>query len=71
MENIDSSHHGNRYKAEPACEHCEGVEEHESWCATQDGMVHYAYGIVAEAAMLTAGDVLRLHALGIVWANVH
>jgi hypothetical protein len=60
-------YHCNRYNAQAACEHCEGVIRHEPWCITRDQLVHYAYQIVAEPSRLTLGDSLILHSLGVVW----
>ena len=28
--------HCNKYAADSACVHCEGIIRHESWCATQN-----------------------------------
>ena len=52
MNNIDSASH-HRYSADLACPHCQGVAEHESWCATRDPKVSYAFAIVRESAKLT------------------
>jgi hypothetical protein len=63
--------HSNRYNAQAACEHCEGVIRHEPWCITLHPTVHYAYLILANPSKLTVGDALILHSLGVVWgANV-
>lgn len=59
--------HSNRYSAQSACEHCEGVVRHESWCITRDPVVYYAYQIVVEPGKLTVGDALILHSLGVTW----
>ncbi len=59
--------HSNRYNAQAACEHCEGVVRHESWCITRDPVVYYAYQIVVEPSQLTVGDALILHSLGVTW----
>ena len=69
MNNIDSSHHSGRQSAGKACEHCQGVAEHETWCVTRDPRVCYAYEIVAEASKLTFSDTLILHSLGVSWAE--
>ena len=68
MNNIDSASH-HRYSAEFACRHCQGVGEHESWCATKDPKVSYAFAIVQESTKLTVGDSLILHSLGVAWTD--
>ena len=61
--------HSNRYSAQNACEHCEGIVRHESWCITVHPDVYYAYQIVVEPSALTVGDGLMLHALGVSWVG--
>lgn len=61
--------HSNKYNAEAACEHCQGVVHHEPWCITRSKDVLYAYESVMDADKLTAGDRLILHALGVSWTN--
>lgn len=61
--------HSNKYNAEAACEHCQGVVRHESWCVTRSEVVLYAYEAVLHAEKLTEGDRLILHALGASWTN--
>ncbi len=61
--------HSNKYSAEAACEHCEGVVRHEPWCITQSSVVLYAYEAVLDADKLTEGDRLILHALGVTWTG--
>ena len=61
--------HSNKYSAEAACEHCEGVVRHETWCITQSSDVLYAYEAVLDADKLTEGDRLILHALGVAWTG--
>lgn len=65
--NQTTRYHSNRYHAQAACEHCEGIIRHESWCITRDPEVYYAYQIVADPATLTPGDALILHSLGVIW----
>ena len=60
-------YYSNRYHAAAACEHCEGIIRHEAWCITRDPNVYYAYQIVADPALLTIGDALILHSLGVRW----
>jgi glycerol-3-phosphate cytidylyltransferase-like family protein len=62
--------HHNRYNAQTACEHCDGVIRHEPWCITLNSTVYYAYRIVAEPSALTFLDALILHALGVSWSRV-
>lgn len=61
--------HSNRYSADSACEHCEGVVRHEAWCITVSSIVLYAYQVALDATKLTIGDQLILHALGVVWRD--
>jgi hypothetical protein len=61
--------HSNKYSAEAACEHCEGVVRHEPWCITRSSDVLYAYEAVLDADKLTEGDRLILHALGVTWTG--
>lgn len=61
--------HSNRYSAETACEHCQGVVRHESWCITRDPIVSYACQIVLDPSKLTVGDTLILHSLGVIWGS--
>jgi hypothetical protein len=61
--------HSNKYSAEAACEHCEGVVRHELWCITRSSDVLYAYEAVLDADKLTEGDRLILHALGVTWTG--
>jgi len=59
--------HSNRYNAQAASAHCEGVIRHEPWCITLHPTVYYAYQIVADPTKLTVKDALILHSLGVVW----
>jgi len=59
----------NRYNAQAACEHCQGVIRHERWCITRDQLVYYAYQIVTDSSKVTIGDSLILHSLGVVWGE--
>ena len=61
------TYHTNRYCAQAKCEHCEGIIRHEPWCITGNSRVYYAYQIVAESTVLTLGDSLILHSLGVTW----
>ena len=61
------SSHSNRYSADSACGHCDGVIRHELWCITQNTSVQYAYQAVSDPDHLSAGDKLILHALGATW----
>jgi hypothetical protein len=38
-------YHSNRYHAQAACEHCEGIIRHERWCITLDAAVYYAFQV--------------------------
>ncbi len=59
--------HSNRYSAESACWHCDGVIRHEPWCVSQNTTVRYAFQVVADPARLSDQDCLILHALGTAW----
>jgi hypothetical protein len=59
--------HSNRYSADKACEHCEGLLRHESWCITNSELIRYAYQVLHDASKLGTGDLL--HALGVRWAD--
>jgi hypothetical protein len=59
--------HSNQYSADSACGHCDGVIRHEAWCVTQNAGVHYAYQVVLDPGLLSTGDHLILHALGVAW----
>jgi hypothetical protein len=59
--------HSNRYSADAACAHCDGVIRHEPWCATQSEDVHYAFRVLVDSKQLSPGDELSLHALGVSW----
>ena len=62
-------YHSNRYHAQAACEHCEGIIRHEPWCITRDPVVFYAFEVVADPSKLTVGDSLILHSLGARWVD--
>ncbi|HZP24276.1 MAG TPA: hypothetical protein VFB04_12560 [Terriglobales bacterium] len=62
-------YHSNKYSADKACEHCEGVVRHEEWCITRNGVVAYAYEAVVDPSKLTWEDQLILHALGAAWSG--
>jgi len=53
--------------AKDACSYCGAAEQHEGWCFTTNVAVRYAYEIVLGSKELTAGDVLILHSLGVIW----
>ena len=57
----------NKYSADLACAHCDGVIRHEPWCITQNASVQYAYRVVSDPARMSRGDRLILHALGGTW----
>jgi len=62
-------YYSNRYNAQAACEHCEGIIRHEHWCIRLNPGVSYAFGIVADPRKLTIGDGLILHSLGVIWGE--
>jgi len=59
--------HSNRYSADSACNHCEGIIRHESWCFTQNAYVHYAYQAALFPNQLSLEDRIILHAWGVAW----
>jgi len=71
LHNKSVSYHGNRYNAQSACQHCEGVVHHEPWCLTINPVVHYACEIVAYPDKLTTGDAIVLDSLGVLWSHLH
>jgi hypothetical protein len=60
-------YHSNRYHAQSACPHCQGVIRHEPWCILRSPDVCYAFQIIVEPGKLTIGDALILHSLGVAW----
>jgi hypothetical protein len=50
-----------------ACMYCQGIFEHERWCATRDANVSYAFQIACDGSKITLGDALILHSLGVAW----
>ena len=63
------SYHSNRYNAQSACQHCQGIISHERWCLTLNPVVHYACEIVLYPNKLTIGDAIILHSLGVAWSK--
>ena len=61
--------HSNKYSADTACEHCDGIVRHEPWCITGCPVVMYAYEAVLDSDKLSEGDRLILHALGVEWTG--
>jgi hypothetical protein len=59
--------HSNRYTADSACLHCDGVIRCEPWCATQSENVHYAFQLLSDSNLLSLADEINLHALGVTW----
>jgi hypothetical protein len=59
--------HSNKYSADLACGHCDGVIRHEPWCITQNASVRYAYQVITDPTHLSLADHLILHALGVTW----
>lgn len=56
-----------RPNAKEACPHCGSAQQHECWCVTTNLSVRYAYAVVLSSSLLTPGDVLILHSLGVIW----
>jgi hypothetical protein len=60
---------GNQYHSEDSvCAHCDGVICHEPWCIALSADGGDAFWVVLGSDRLSAGDELRLHALGVAWA---
>lgn len=53
--------------AKNACPHCGSRHQHEAWCVTTNLNVRYAYAVVLSSKLLTPGDALILHSLGVIW----
>ena len=62
-------YHSNRYNAQAACPHCEGVIRHEAWCSVVNQLVWYAFQVVTDPTRMSVGDTLILHSLGVSWAE--
>jgi hypothetical protein len=69
MNNTNSAYNSKQRSAQPTCALCEGVLEHESWCAIRDPGASYAYQIVVDESKITPGDSLILHSLGVAWGD--
>ena len=67
--NANFAPHSKQRSAQAVCALCEGVFEHESWCAIRDPGASYAYQIVLDASKITPGDSLILHSLGVAWGQ--
>lgn len=63
-------YHCNKYSADKACEHCEGIIRCTPWCITVNANIRYAYSIVLDSRKLTYEDTLILHALSASWSDV-
>jgi glycerol-3-phosphate cytidylyltransferase-like family protein len=70
-QNNSVSYHSNRYHAQSACQHCEGVIRHKHWCLALNPIVRYACEIVIHPDRLTIGDAIILHSLGVRWLHLH
>lgn len=57
----------NQYNVAKACEHCEGVVRHESWCVSESPAIYYAWAIVHYSGIVTEEDRIHLHGLGVAW----
>jgi hypothetical protein len=64
-----SGSHTNQYSTDAVCGHCDRFSYHEHWCITQNTSVRYAYQTVADPGLLSLGDHLILHALGVAWTK--
>jgi hypothetical protein len=51
------------------CQYCDGIFEHQSWCAMREPRVLYAYRLLADASTMTLADSLILHSLGVAWVE--
>jgi hypothetical protein len=69
QQNESDSGSNNQQVERPICDHCAGITDHERWCITRNAVVSYAFGIVSRASLLTLGDELILHALGVRWSR--
>lgn len=64
---ISPVYHTNKYTADSACEHCQGIIRHETWCITKNANVLYAFDILIHIENMTEQDKIILHALGVIW----
>lgn len=62
--------HSNKYYADAACEHCEGIIRHERWCIAVNSKVQYAYAVFLDADRLTDEDRIHLKGLGVIWQDL-
>jgi hypothetical protein len=67
--NANFALHSKQRSAQAVCALCEGVLQHELWCAIRDPGASYAYQIVLDASKITPGDSLILHSLGVAWGQ--
>jgi len=67
MMNSNPAYPSHQHHAQSTCEHCQGVFEHESWCASKEPRVAYAFEIAANGSKITLGDALILRSLGVTW----
>ena len=58
-------YHSNKYSAENACEVCDGIVVHASWCITKNMTVFKAFEAVLYG--LDEADEARLAGLGVRW----
>ena len=69
MNNANPAYDSKQHRAPSSCALCEGVSEHQSWCAIRDPGASYAYQIVVDETKITPGDWVILHSLGVAWGD--
>jgi hypothetical protein len=57
----------NKYDVAACCTICEGVVRHEPWCVIINKDVEYAFLLAVDPAIITEGDQIGLHSLGVRW----
>lgn len=57
----------NQYNAAAGCTICCGVVQHEPWCVIVNKDMEYAFLLAVDPVVITEGDKIALHSLGVVW----
>ena len=57
----------NKYDAAGCCAKCNGVVRHEPWCVMVNKEMEYAFLLAVNPAIITEGDTIELHSLGVLW----
>jgi hypothetical protein len=57
----------NKYNAAASCTICNGVVQHEHWCVIINKEMEYAFLLAVDPVIITEGDKIALHSLGVAW----